>query len=389
MIKDPLSIVTVLLLIEGLIFFLAEESRTKWFFNFLPPMFWIYFLPMLATTAGILPAESDAYSFITKNLLPASLILLLLSVDLRQIARLGKPALLMMLAGSLGIVVGGPAALILFQPWLPEGVWSGFGALSGSWIGGSANMVAVKEGLGTPQAIFTPMIVVDTVVAYSWMGLLIALVRFQNVFDRWNGSDTRVMDDLNRKMAVAEKQRSEPLTLKYAVLIFMVGFVGTFIAWKVGGKLPEVKKLVSAYTWTIVVVSTLGIGLSFTPIRKLETYGASRIGYGLLYFVLASIGAKASLADIFAAPVLILAGVVWVLIHGLILLAASRLLRAPMFLAVTASQANIGGPASAPVVAGIYQPALASVGLLLAIVGNIMGTYLGILCGQLCRMVSR
>jgi uncharacterized membrane protein len=387
-ITDTFGIVTVLLFIEGTIFYLSEHRSTRKLFDFLPSMFWIYFLPMIASTLHLIPQKNEVYSFISTNFLPASLLLLLISVDIRAILKLGKVAILMMLAGSAGIVLGGPIVLLVFKPWLPAGIWSGFGALSASWTGGSANMLAVKEGLGTPEKIFLPMVVVDTIVPYVWMGLLIALSGFQGAYDRWNRSDTSVMEQINKKFSLQEKRQSEPLSLKHTTIIFAVAFLGTFVCAQVAGLLPEVKGKITAYTWTIILVTTLSLLLSFTKIKRLESYGASKIGFGLLYFVLASIGARASLSDIKEAPILIAAGFVWVLIHGLFIFGASRLLRAPLFLCATASQANVGGVASTPVVAAIYQPALAPVGLLLAILGNIMGTYMGILCGHLCRWVS-
>jgi uncharacterized membrane protein len=389
MINDTFGIVTVLLVIEGGIYYLAEHRWTKKIFNITPSMFWIYFLPLLASSFKLIPQDSHVYPFISTNLLPASLLLMLISVDIRAIFKLGKVALLMMLAGSLGIMLGGPIVLLMFQHWLPEGIWSGFGALSGSWIGGSANMLAVKEGIGTPQNIFAPLVVVDTIVAYTWMGLLIAMVGFQSAYDRWNRSDTRVMQALNHSLSNVEEFKAAPLTIKGCTMIFAVGFAGSWISSQLAGLLPEIKGVISTYTWTILIVSTLGVVVSFTRLRKLESFGASKVGFALLYLVLASIGARANLSDIAAAPMMIVAGFVWVAIHGLFLLGASRLLRAPLFLVATASQANIGGPASAPVVAAVYQPALAPVGLLLAIVGNISGTYLGMVCAQLCKLVSR
>ncbi|MFA5863047.1 MAG: DUF819 family protein [Phycisphaerae bacterium] len=389
LITDPFGIITVLLCIEGIIFYLAEHRATRKVLDVIPSMFWIYFLPLVATTVHLIPQESEVYPFISKNLLPGSLILLLISVDVRAILKLGKTALLMMFAGSAGIVLGGPIVLLLFQRWLPVGIWSGFGALSASWTGGSANMLGVKEGLGTPNEIYTLMVVVDSIVPYIWMAILIALAGYQTGFDKWNRSNITVMHDLNKKIAGVEKRKSEPLTLKFTALIFAVAFAGSYLSTKIAQLLPEVKNAIATYTWMIVIATTVGILLSFTKAKKLETFGASKIGYGMLYFVLASFGARASLTDIRTTPILIAAGIVWVMIHALFVLAAARVLRAPLFLAAASSQANIGGVASAPVVAEAYQPALAPVGLLLAILGNIIGTYLGIICGQLCKMVSR
>jgi len=388
MITDPAGIILTLLLIEGVVLFLSENPATKRFFKFLPAMFWIYFLPMLVSGLGLLPQKSDIYQIIPVYFLPASLLLLLIAIDLPAIFKLGKTALIMMFAGSLGIMIGAPLVLLIFKPWLPSGIWAGFGALSGSWIGGSANMIAVKEAIHAPDAVFLPMIVVDTIVSYSWMGILIALAAFQDRYDRWNRSKTEVMEELNRKVALLPVQRSRSLELGSAILIFAFAIAGTFLSLKLAQKLPEVPNIISTYTWTILIASTLGILLSLTGIKKLEAFGASKIGYVLLYFVLTSIGVRADLTAVASAPLFIVAGFIWVLIHAGFLFTASRITKAPMFLMAAASQANIGGPASAPIVAAIYQPSLAAVGLLLAIIGNVMGTYLGILTSQLCRLVS-
>ncbi len=391
MINDTFGIVTVLLFIEGVIFYLSEHRVTRKFFEVVPSMFWIYFLPLVATALHIIPPETPefpVYKFISKNILPASLILLLIPVDILGILRLGRTALFIMLAGSVGIILGGPIVLLLFKAWLPAGIWAGFGPLSASWTGGSANMVAVKEGIGTPEHIYSLMVVVDSIVPYIWMAVLIALAKYQGRFDRWNRSDTKVMEELNRKMSAVKEIKANPMTLKAAGVMLAVAFAGSFVSSQIAKELPEIKNAIASYTWTIMIATTLGILLSFTALKRLESYGASKIGYAMLYFVLASYGARASLANYKALPVLIAAGVVWVVIHGLFTLAACRMLRAPLFLAAAASQANVGGVASAPVVAEVYQPALAPVGLLLAILGNIIGTYLGIICGRLCWWVS-
>lgn len=382
MIQHSLGILCVLLLIEGGLLFLSERPAGGKFFRFPPVLFWIYFLPMIVSGLGILPQQHAIYPKITNTVLPAGLILLLISTDIKAILKLGRPALLMMFAGSAGIMLGAPLVVMLFKPWLPTDAWSGFGALSASWIGGSANMVAVKEAIRTPDAVFFPMIVVDTVVAYSWMGLLILLEGFQSTYDRWNRSDLRVVEELAAKTSAAEV-RARTISLRYLPVIFAVAFGGTWISNGLAGIVSD-----GSFAWTIILASTCGILLSLTPLRGLEFHGASRMGYLFLFLVLTSIGARASLSGIFSAPLLIVAGAVLVLIHGLFLLAVSRIARIPLCLVATASQANIGGPASAPIVAAAYVPALAPVGLLLGILGNVVGTYLGLLTSMLCKWAS-
>jgi uncharacterized membrane protein len=383
MIQDPVGIISALLLMEGSVLFLSEHPRFEKFFRFPPALFWIYFLPMIASGLGILPQEHGIYPKITSTVLPAGLILLLIVTDMKAILKLGRPALLVMLAGTAGVMIGAPLVVMLFKPWLPADAWSGFGALSASWIGGSANMIAVKEAIHTPEAVFFPMIVVDTVVAYSWMGLLILLEGFQKTYDRWNHSDLRVVEALVRKTASSEA-RTQKFSFQYLPLILALAFGGSWISNWLSGIAGN-----GSFALTVIFASTLGILLSFTRLRKLEFYGASRGGYFFLFLVLTSIGARASLSGILSAPLLIVAGVVLVLIHAACLLVVSRVARIPLCLVATASQANIGGPASAPIVAAAYVPALAPVGLLLGILGNVMGTYLGLVTCMLCKWVSQ
>ena len=293
-----------------------------------------------------------------------------------------------MLAGSLGIMLGMPLVFALVKPLVGPQMWSGFGALSASWVGGSANMIAVKEAIGTPDNIFAPMVLVDTVVPYVWMGFLVAASGFQWQFDRINHSDRRILDDLNAKTVGLSWLGQKDFSLHMVGVILAVAALAAVVSRGIGMQMPVIKDVLSPYAWTIIIASVVGIALSFTSARTLEQHGASKIGYFVLYFVLTTIGAKASIANVGSAVILIGAGFLVVVIHGAAILLAARLLRAPMFLAAVASQANIGGVASAPVVAEVYQPGMASVGLLLAILGNIVGTYTGILTAQLCRVVA-
>lgn len=387
MISNPALIVAVLISIEALVLWLSRHERTKRFFDLLPSVFWIYFLPMLAATFGLIASKSPVYGLITSWLLPASLVLLLLPVDIRAILRLGPLALSMFFIGAAGIIAGAALSFSLFKPVIGAQFWSGFGAVSASWTGGSANMIAVKEALSVPDEVFAPMVIVDTVVPYLWMGFMIAIVGLQPAFDRWNRSDRAALDRLGEEAVRYLATTGGRRTFSGIAISLAVALAGGAGAHLAGSMMPQVKDVLTSYTWTIVIVTLLGIILSFSPLRRLERSGASRTGYDLLYFVLTAIGAKASVADIGSALLLIGAGILIVAVHALFLLIGARLLKAPMFLVAAASQANVGGVASAPVVAEVYHPGLASVGLLLAILGNIVGTWFGILAAQLCRLV--
>ncbi len=386
MLRNPWLIVAFLLALEVFILYLANHARFKKYFDFLPSVFWIYFLPMLASTAGFIDAKSPIYQLISTNLLPASLFLLLITVDIKAILKLGRVALIMFFAGSAGIVFGAPLVFFLFKDIIGPDFWMGFGAIAASWTGGSANMIAVKEAMTTPDAVFLPMVIVDTIVPYVWMGIMVALVSFQPLYDKWNKSDRTILNELADKTKDASADKIQKLNFKNVILILLIAGVGSLAAQKISHFLPVIKDIISPTAWTIIVVSTLGLILSLTKARSVAQLGSTRVGYFILYFVLTTIGAKANISNIGSSLILILSGFCLVLFHAFILIITARLIKAPMFLVAVASQANIGGVASAPIVAEIYQPGLASVGLLLAILGNIVGTYFGILAAQLCRL---
>jgi uncharacterized membrane protein len=384
MIHHPIALIFVLLLIEGLVLYLANHKRFSKYFDILPSVFWIYFLPMLCSSLGLIDSQSPIYSKITTFLLPPALFLLLMTVDIKSIFRLGPSALAMFFIGTLGIMLGIVIVFALFKNIIGVQFWSGFAALTASWTGGSANMIAVKSALNTPDSVFLPMVIVDTIVPYVWMGMMVACVSLAPAFDRWNKADRAILDDLHARIQHVSSSKAQKLgfpSLGLVGLALGVGFLSIYLSLF----LPEVKGIISAYAWTVIIVSCFGIALSLTPARKLEVHGTNKMGYFILYFVLTSIGAKASISHLGTACILILAGFLVVLIHALLLFVGAKLLRAPLFLAVVASQANVGGVASAPLVAEIYQKGFASVGLLLAILGNIEGTYIGILTGQICH----
>lgn len=388
MIHHPILIFLVLAAIETAVLSAAAHQRTKKYFRFLPAVFWIYFLPMTVSSVGLIDAKSPLYGIVTTYGLPASLFLLLLEVDVKAIARLGRTAILIFFSGSLGIILGTAVSFAVFRPLVGDEFWSGFGALSASWTGGSANMVAVKEAAGTPDDVFLPMVVVDTLVPYLWMGILVAASSWQNVLDRWTRADRHVIEDIRQRIAGMGNKKPATLSWQRVLGLSVFAFAVSLGLQVVSRILPVVNGVVSTFTWTIILASAAGLAGSLTALRRLEAMGSTRVGYYLLYFVLTTIAAKASVAHLGASAVLVCAGVVIVAIHVVILLAAGRMLRAPAMLVAAASQANIGGVASAPVVAEIYQPGLAAVGLLMAVLGNIVGTYLGIVTGQICRWMT-
>jgi uncharacterized membrane protein len=402
-IHQPAVLALLLLALVFGILSLQQTVLLSRLFHYLPAAFWCYFVPMVLSTVGILPDQSRVYDFLTTYVLSACLVLLLLNIRLPAIARLGTTALTAMTVGAAGIALGAAGSYAIFARWLPTETWKGIGALSASWIGGSANMLAVKEGLQTPDAVFAPMVIVDTLITYSWMGLLVALAPWQEAWDRWVGADRSALDDVVRRLNIPSPlvgegvdgghppPQSSPTRGEEAPAWHGLWLIGGAMAvgaacLRAGRYLP-VSTSLSAAGWAFLLVTLIGILLSLTPAAKWERYGASRWGYFCLYLLLAAIGSKARLQYILQVPLLIAMAYTWIFIHAAILVLYGVSFRIPLFFLVTSSQANIGGTASTPIVAGVYQPALAPLGLLLAIAGNVIGTYAGFLIAQTCHFI--
>ena len=344
---------------------------------------------MVARTLGILPDQTPFYEKVVTGLLPGALMLLLISTRVTSLFKIGKMSLVTMLVGSLGIVLGGPLTLFCFRSLLPKDAWMGFGTLAGSWIGGSINMAALKEAIGTPSDLFSPMVFVDSMIAYGWMAVLLSLAPHQAAFDRWNRSRRDLLDETDKKLkALSQKNETSLTTTKYFFMLFGVALAGTLLTFFLSKLIPPMGAFLTQKAILVLVATTLAITLSLTPLSRLEEAGASRMGTFLLYLMLTAIGAQADLKGLAHFPIFVLVGAVWVLIHGVILFAFGRIFRIPLFFLATASQANIGGVVSAPIVAACYEKRLAPVGLLLAIFGNLTGTFLGLLSAHLMRLVS-
>jgi len=389
MLSDPTAIFIYLAGLLGVIFWLTGMPRLQPLFRVTPAVLYAYFLPALSTSIGITPISSEAYGWMVRYLLPVSLVLLMVTVDLRAVLRLGGKAMIMMLAGSLGIIVGGPVALALLGRFLPADTWMGLAALAGSWIGGAPNMVAIKESVGTPDSLMGPIIVVDTIVAYGWMGVLLFLSSFQEKIDAWLHADTGDIDALDGRLTEADDER-QPMEVRDMAIILGLGFASAAVCIWAGDRMPLLgdPTIVSHTTWTVVLVTTLGLALSLTPVRRLENVGASRVGYLALYLMLTAIGAQANLKMVLEAPLYLLVGLIWLGIHIAVLFGVARLIRAPLFFVATGSMANVGGVISAPVVASVYRRSLAPVGVLMGVSGYLIGIYGALLCAWLLSLVA-
>jgi uncharacterized membrane protein len=396
--------------ILGLVFYTQSLKGKVWqkFYGIVPALFLCYFLPSLLNSLGLVnPDNSKLYYVASRYLLPAALVLLTLSVDLKGIIRLGPKAGTMFLTGTVGIMIGGPIAFMAVRAISPEtfagsaadDIWKGMTTLAGSWIGGGANQAAMKEIYQVPDAAFAKMIAVDVIWANIWMAVLLFMSKRAEKIDAKTGADVSAIERIKLKMETFQTENARNFNLNDLMFILAVAFVATgighafanWIAPIITEKFPiiaEYYSLGSAFFWLIVVATFIGVFLSFTKARKLEGGGASAIGSVFIYILVATIGLKMDVMKIFDDPIVFLIGGIWISIHAILLLVVGKLIKAPLFFLAVGSQANVGGAASAPVVASAFHPSLAPVGVLLAVFGYAVGTWGAWFTGILLQMVA-
>jgi uncharacterized membrane protein len=406
LITDDAVVLGLLAATLGAVFWTSHSAHPllRGFYKYVPALLLCYFIPALYNSFGLIDGEQSRLYFVSSRyLLPATLVLLTLSVDLPAIMRLGPKALALFFTGTVGVVAGGPLALWIVGAVSPDTVggdtWRGLTAVAGSWIGGGANQAAMKEVFAIPNDLFGTMVAVDVIVANVWMAVLLWMAANQRRLDAARGADTAAIDALRERAERFERDNARIPSLADLMFIVGIGFGLTGLSHLVGVPLAEwiersapglaIYSLTSSFFWIVVLATTFGLVASFTPAKKLEGAGASKVGQVLLYVLVASIGMQMNIRAVFTNPGLFLVGAVWIAIHGALLLAVAKLLRAPTFFLAVGSMANIGGAASAPVVASAFYPALAPVGVLLAVLGYALGTYGGWLTGQLMRLVAQ
>jgi len=409
MITNDAIIFGILTLILMFVFRTSHSKNPFWkkFYRFIPSLLLCYFLPSLLSTFGVISTEdSQLYFVASRYLLPTSLVLMTLSIDLKEIVKLGPKAIIMFFTGTFGIIIGGPLAILLvstFSPETvggagPEAVWRGLTTVAGSWIGGGANMAAMKEIFQVNDDLFSSMIAVDVLVASVWMAFILYGAGISERIDAFFKADASAITHLKEKMETYQAQNSRIPTLTDAMTIVGVGFgVTAFSHLMAGGIAPWIRtsapilarfSLTSEFFWLIVIATTIGIFLSFTKLRSLEGVGASRFGSVFLYILVATIGMEMNILAVFDNPGLFVVGAVWLSIHAILLIIMAKIIRAPFFFLAIGSEANVGGAASAPIIASAFHPSLAPVGVLLAVLGYAVGTYGAWLCGIIMQSVA-
>ena len=419
----------LLMLSLGFVFYTESIKTGFWskFYKIVPGLFMAYMVPAVLTTMGLIAPEweftsetgenvkdsSNLYYMSSRYLLPAALVLMTLSIDLKGVFNLGWKALVMFFAGTVGIVIGGPIALLLIaqlNPDLigvtgPDAIWRGLSTLAGSWIGGGANQTAMLEIYGYNQKLYGGMVFVDIVVANIWMAIILIGIGKRNRFNKWLKADTTAIEDLKEKVSTFSESVKRNPSLTDIMIIAALAFGAVSIAHLFASYLaPYFSDVVSEiedstsrnvftflgskFFWMISIATLIAVGLSFTKAKNYEGAGASKFGSVFIYILVATIGMKMDLSLIFDNGWLIIIGLIWMTIHALLLIGVAKLIKAPYFFLAVGSQANVGGAASAPIVASAFHPSLATVGVLLAVFGYAVGTIAAIGCTILMQIAT-
>lgn len=420
----------ILMISLGFVFYTESKTTGFWpkFYKIVPGLFMAYFIPAIFTTLGVIAPEwestnsagevvkesSNLYFVSSRFLLPAALVLMTLSIDLKAIFNLGSKALIMFFTGTIGIIIGGPIAILLISIFSPEtvggadfdAVWRGLSTLAGSWIGGGANQTAMLEIYKYNPAKYGGMVIVDIVVANIWMAVLLIGIGKKDKINKWLKADTSAIEELKDKVITfTQKVKRNPsltdLMIMLAIAFGTVGFghfASKFLSSFFGGLVDTIESqtvknmftfLDSQFFWLISVSTIIAIILSYTKAKDYEGAGASKLGSVLIYVLVATIGMKMDLTQALDNPGLIVIGLVWMSIHAGLLILVAKLIKAPYFFLAVGSQANVGGAASAPIVAQAFHPSLATVGVLLAVFGYAIGTVGAILATILLEIASK
>ena len=399
----------------GFIFYTSSIKTGFWskFYSVVPAVLMAYLLPAILASTGVVSDEtSNLYFMASRYLLPAALVLMTLSIDLKAIANLGSKALIMFLTGTVGIIIGGPIAILIVSIFSPDtvggsdfdAVWRGLSTIAGSWIGGGANQAAMLEIFRYNPDEYGKMVLVDIVIANIWMAVILFGVGRSTRIDKWLKADTSAIETLKIKVTEFAEKIARIPTLKDYIMMLSFAFTATGIAHFFGdeislyliansAKVADPKNFMSflgsGFFWMVVLATVIGIGLSFTKAKNYEGAGASKLGGMFIYILVATIGMKMDLGRVMENPGLLVIGFIWISIHAGLLILVAKVIRAPYFFLAVGSQANVGGAASAPVVAAEFHPSLTSVGVLLAVFGYVVGTGGALLCAYLMEVASK
>lgn len=401
LIDSPIGVLAVLAIVAAFFFRVAESTGAR-FFQYVPPLLFIYATPVLLSNvdfrpgpeqAFVIPSKSPVYSSLSSYLLPAFIVLMLIKVNIPAVVKVMGKGVLVMLMGTAGVIVGAVVAYSIVHSWLPEGAWRGYGALAGSWIGGTANMAASAEILGTTGDEFGLAVIADNIVYIVWLPLLLTSRDFADRFNRWARVPADRIAAMEQAAELHVEDENAPAMTQYLYLLAIVIGITAFghacappVAGWIADNAAGAATLFSESTVRILLVTTIALLLSATPVSRLPN--STALGTALVYVFVAGMGARADVSGLADAPAFVLGAFIWIFIHGLFCLAGAWLFRVDVHSVAIASAANIGGAASAPIVAAHHRPSLVPISILMALLGYAMGNYLAPLAGQLARIAT-
>lgn len=391
MIKDGFLYIAALIFAAAVIVYLPKLFRgraAEKFFSFAPPVVLIYLGLMALCTAKLwdLSATAQAYVSLKNPLLYAMLFIMLLRCDLRKILRLGPKMLVGFFAAAASIGLGFLAVFAVMRGVLGEEAWKPLGALCGSWMGGGGNMMAVQAALDIDESLMAYALVMDSICGTLYVMFLLWAVGFPEKFNRWTGADTRALDSVGAALERESRGDSRKLTWQNILLLVGMGLLAAALCSELGGIIGQAAPFFDRATWTVLLITVVGILLAMTPLGRLK--GTEEVSNVLLYIVIALIASRADLSAMGNAPAWLLAGVMILVVHAGIMVILAKIFRLDIFTCAVASLANIGGTATAPVLAGTYSSALVPVGVIMALLGYVVGTGGGLLVAQLMSVMA-
>jgi len=385
MIQTAFPYLSILLFIASTLVYMEYKTKAR-VFEYLPAIVILYFTVMALSSLELWRKTDEinlAYKAFKSNLLPAMIFLMLLQADIRKILKLGKKILMSFFIASFSISLGFIMMFALFHNLFDESSWKAFGALSGSWMGGTGNMVAIQSALELPDSAMGYVLLIDSIDYAIWVMILLALVPFASKFNRWTKADGSVLDTLTSTLEIDNKKES----INFPTLFMLLGLalMVSVISQTLALYMPTTSFLTKT-TWIVIFATIIGIAMGMTPISRHSS--ASPLANIMLYLIVALIASRANFAELTEAPLYIIAGFTIIAIHAIIMVIFAKLFRLDLFTLGVASLANIGGIASAPILAGAYHKALIPIGVLMAMMGYIIGTFMGLGVARVLMMIA-
>jgi uncharacterized membrane protein len=382
--NDTVGVMSVILMIP--VFFLWLERKTRWkIFDYLPAIIWIFLTPIFLSNFGVIPRSTPIYSTFKAFAVPLFIVLMLLDINIREALRVAWRGAVVLVIGAFGIVIGAAVAFFAFRSGLPPDAWSGFGALAGSWIGGTGNLAAVAESLSTPDEFVGVVVVVDNFVYLAYFPVILTAKRWAGWFNRFSRVSQEQIDHIAESTRAVERKTHE-VHFRHVLTLLGFGFAAILAANYLARLVPELPPVLTEKTWAMLLVTTIGIALSATPLKNVP--GTEPLSMTFVYVYMTMIGASADLRELAGAQWFLFAGFVCIAVHFLFVVLAARLLRVDVSMAAVASVAAVGGAASAPVAAGFHREELVPVSIMLALIGYALGNYLGVGTAYLCHLLA-